>query len=379
MNQKAGSFLLEVVVGTLIASMITGVLMNTLSHMTKMSALVDGMANQVLQLTMIQHQFERDVSGMCVVHQAIIEEKEEQLQNKKQNGQNEDNQAIEKNQNKAKSDVDKTKQAVPRLKKVFFVALGQENQMQQISFITNNPLPSYWHGTVGNAKPLKVRVVYFLKPDPQHQGSFILMRQESSNLLLDSFKDTVTAYEIADHIASFSLMLSYDTIQKEEKSKDAKSPMQSVQSNKPKTTIATVAQWDSDELLSKDNEYYSLLPRAVTVEGQFWSSSYRYKEPFKMTIPVAADGFNAVIKHKPKAPEKTADQSKQEDGTELSEKNQKHTLQQKNSTKSPIAGLSEVPITLADASSHMQFPMMPLPAWHAPLVEFPAATIELAE
>ena len=253
---KPGFLLLEMVIGTLIASMISMVLMNTLGYMTKMSAVVENMADQALQISIVQHQFEKDVMGMCVVNQAVIEDdQDEQKKNKSVSTEQKENSGEQKEQ-QSNASLQK-KERVPRLKKLFFVSIGQENQMQQVSFITNNPLPQFWQGSVGNAKPLRVRVVYFLKPDPQHQGSFMLMRQESTDLLIESFKDKVPAYVVADHIASFSFTLSYDMVQKEE-AKDQKNQKQAVQKNK--TTTSTITHWDTDDLLTKENEYYSLLP-----------------------------------------------------------------------------------------------------------------------
>lgn len=278
-----GFMLLEVVIGTMIGSAISIILMNALGQMTKISQEVDEIHEKTFQLMMLHHQLERDIIGMCVPLQGIIKE--------------------EKNSDARPTNQIDQKKAGPkqkRIQKIFFAAISDTQQMQQLTFISNNALPKYWQGQVGSASPKIVRIVYYLQPSQHNNQSFTLMRQESADLNSTSFgqESVAKAYAIADHIQSFSLTFSYQTIKEG-----------SPKNNSPKTESAQVNSWNSDELLESANKqnakkYSSLLPYSITIAGALWNNSFTKTMPFSLTIPILANGFNAPIIYEPKKDEK---------------------------------------------------------------------------
>lgn len=279
--------MLEIVIGTMIASTISIILMNALGQMTKVSQQVDEMYERSSQLMMIHHQFERDIIGMCVPLQAIL--KEETTPAVK----NESNQP-EKQSTAQKKD-DKNRPQTP-IKKVFYASNTDTQQMQQLTFITNNPLPRYWQGTVGSANPKIARISYYLEPSKDNPQSLILMRKESSDLNATSVQqdNNTKAYAVASHIQSFSLTFSYETVNSDDKKTTA-----------PKTETAQVKEWNSDELLKKNEkkdpkQYNSLLPRSITISGSLWNQTFTHTVPFCLTVPILSNGFNATIVYEPK-------------------------------------------------------------------------------
>jgi type II secretory pathway pseudopilin PulG len=349
-----GFMLLEVVIGTMIASIISMILMNALGQMTAISQQVDEMYERTFRLMMLHHQFERDIIGMCVPAQGIIkEEKSTTAQNKTSPAET----------NSAK----KTAQTVQQkpIKKIFFAAVSDTQQMQQLTFITNNPVPHYWQGTVGSAKPKIVRVVYYLQPDKEHPESLTLIRQESAELHAIAFgKDapTAKAYAVADHIQSFSLTFSYETVQEGDK-----------KTTTPKTQSAQVNRWNSDELLDTKKEegiekkYASLLPKSITISGALWNQTRTKTVPFSLTIPILANGFNAPIAH-PSTKNTPAQQSEKEEQhmmpVTLEVDSMKEAIQ-------ALGGSTESAIILSDGLNH-NF------AVQAPVVEIPYDHIQIA-
>ncbi|HTM06696.1 MAG TPA: hypothetical protein VL201_05675 [Patescibacteria group bacterium] len=296
-----GFMLLEVVVGTMIASVISMILMNALGQMTQISLQVDEMYEKTFQLMMIHHQFERDIMGMCVPIQGVLKEEKPTIDNNK-------------NADRGKNTSQKGTPSVQKqsIKKVFFAAMSNTQQMQQLTFITNNPVPQYWQGTVGSAKPKIVRVLYYLQPDKLHPESLTLIRQESTNLHAVALEKDATkakGYAVANHIQSFSLTFSYETVQSDTKTAQ-------------KTEPAQVNSWNSDELLDaahkkeqSTKKYASLLPKSITIAGALWNQNYTKTTPFSVTIPVLANGFNAPLMYEPdknQKPQPASDQSKKE-------------------------------------------------------------------
>jgi hypothetical protein len=116
------------------------------------------------------------------------------------------------------------------------------------------------------------------------------MRKESVQLDI-SAQESTKAYAVTDHIQSFSLIFTYETVtQEKEKTESQK-----------KSNAATVNSWNSDELLTGENTYASLLPSSISIQLQLWNDAYTNTTPFAMTIPIVSNGFNALIVRKPKS------------------------------------------------------------------------------
>jgi hypothetical protein len=351
-----GFMLLDVVIGTMIASVISMILINALGQMTAISQQIDDMYEKTFRLIMLHHQFERDIIGMCVPAQGIIkEEKQTTVENTI---------ASTETTNSTKQSTAQTIQQKP-IKKIFFAAMSDTQQMQQLTFITNNPVPQYWQGTVGSAKPKIVRVIYYLQPDKEHPESLTLMRQESADLHSTAFgKDaTAKAYAVADHIQAFSLTFSYETVEKDKKA------MQ-------KTESAQVNRWNSDELLDTKKEaaekkYASLLPKSITIAGALWNNTRTKTVPFSLTIPILANGFNAPITH-PSAKnekEKAAQQSTKEQQPTIPIALEVDTMQEAikalgGSTESTEMILSDGPQKIKKQNYTIQGPVVEIPYDH---------------
>ncbi|RTL07490.1 hypothetical protein EKK58_01940 [Candidatus Dependentiae bacterium] len=347
-TQKKGFMLLEVVIGTMIASAISIILMNALGQMTTISQQVDQMHETSFQLIMIHHQFERDIMGMCVPLQGVV--KEEQKSSTTATNQNEQKQTDAKN-------------AAPKQKhipKIFFAAMSDTQQMQQVTFITNNPLPKYWQGQVGNASPKIVRIVYYLQPSKYNNQSFALMRQESADLASTAFgtETNSKAYAVADHIQSFSLTFSYQTIKEG-----------SPKTSAPKTESAQVHSWNSDELLEQAKQpnakkYSSLLPYSITISGALWNNSFTKTVPFSLTIPILSNGFNTAIMYEPKKDEKK--QANQPQAPQQKEKAPSLEITSMKDAIKALGGPADGNIVITSDSSFAMPSFLQAPVVHIP-------------
>lgn len=351
-QHSKGFMLLEVVIGTMIASVISMILMSALGQMTKISQQVDEMYERTFQLIMIHHQFERDIMGMYVPLQGITNE--EPSNSEKKNVQ-------DKNNSATKNKLVKQKQ----IKKIFSADISNTQQMQQLTFITNNPLPRYWQGQVGTANPKIVRVIYYLQPSKENAQSFVLMRQELADLYITNVENgsSAKAYPIADHIQSFSLTFSYQTI-KEGNTKNVN----------VKTESAQVNSWNSDELLEKKNQnnpkkYFSLLPYSITISGYLWNQTYTNTTPFSLTIPILANGFNApIIYEQPKQdPKKQLPEKEPQEPSDQKEQSVALEIKDMKEIIEALGGTTgENIVIVSDSNSTKKQPFIQAPIVHIP-------------
>jgi type II secretory pathway component PulJ len=225
--------LLEVVIGTLLSALLATALFNSFWQSNRTLMLVDDYTDFDTTQALLVTQLERDLLGTVF----LVEYKEDKKKQKK----------------------------IMPLEKSFY-ATNNDNRFELLTFITTNPLL-----TASGEKPRLVRIIYRLKEDKEHKGSFILTRQESTDLDFDALEKKRPRELVVTHkLVSLSLDFNYTV------------------SSQPEgiTEVKTLTQWNSDEQAKSSQERKPLLPAAVHLHATVTDGGYVRNHSFVYTIPV---------------------------------------------------------------------------------------------
>jgi prepilin-type N-terminal cleavage/methylation domain-containing protein len=323
MIKSAGFTLLELIIALAIAAMLSASLTLFLSQSNTYQIAVQNRASVYTRAIVFFHQFEKDLSGAHIPMQNKISEQ----QKKEKTEQAGKKPAIpEKKPAAAKEPETKKEEPIKPLSRVFYLE-QKDNNMQQLTFITNNPLKVYWSSSIGAPKPSIARVVYYLKPDPDHANSFILMRQEGTDLDISAYEQkaakAVRAYEVIDGIQSCSIRLVViEHEQEKEKEKTAKEAAEKEPTKtapKPTDTKApfttteyTSWNWPLTEKKQTDGEKQpsSVLPHLVSLTLRLWDAQYDRTVECTYTITIYAALTPTEEAKKPE--EQTEDKAEEE-------------------------------------------------------------------
>lgn len=258
---KQGFILLEVIIASAIAAMLSMMLLSSVTQLHRSASSVRSLMSVDVRFMLFFRQSVRDVSGALV---PLVAKKTEQK---------EEAQKIE---------------LIP-IEHVF--TTGENTSARELSFITTNVLPSYSTG-----KPHLVRVTYRMEPDPEHQGSYRILRSESYDLVYQK-SDTKKSetHTLIDGVKDLSLEF-MALVEDKKEAGDQTSQQTTVATPKKKKIV--VKQWPSEEIDKK-----ILLPDYVMLSLTLWNDRYTRETKVAYTLPIIAV---------PKIPEtpKTAEQAK---------------------------------------------------------------------
>lgn len=241
---KSGFMLLEVLIALAISSMLSLVLFFCVDQIAKAGRIMDNVMDTHMRDELVMHLLERDISGAMVVEAPY--------------------------------------------KKVFFSS-QKDNNLELLTFITNNPLILQ-----ASSAPVKmVRVVYRLVPakkENKKEGQrYVLTRQEIADITFDPTDkenrqeknedlQTARAYEVVDGILSCQLLFKPRKQEDEQKGKDSKAKEQKEQLT-----------WDSDSKIDgKDRTENQLIPQEVTCKIEY-KGEKKAKQVLTVRVPILAD------------------------------------------------------------------------------------------
>jgi len=256
---KSGFALIELLIATMIAGMVSIILLNALSIINRGQLRSEQLSDFSMRLTTLQHQIEQDLMG---AFDPTIPKKEGQEEEKKQpnqTGKKEDDKKIDK----------------------IFYATERDNNLEQLTFISGNPAKIYWGQKSGRAKARVARIVYRLEPEKEKRESFCLMRQEGDDLayhLYQEREEKIRPYEVASGIKE--CRVTYLWTAQEKKEEQGKKEQQQRTPEKKKVNRQQV--WDSD----KKDEERPLLPQGVQLEVVMWEIEGKRHSAFSFTIPL---------------------------------------------------------------------------------------------
>ncbi len=239
---KKGFILIELLIATLIAGMISVLLLTALQQTNKFQAVIDDNIDIYTRATIFHRQLEKDIMGAFVPVQAY-----KQLTNDK-------------------------KQKKPPLDYVFY-SINRDKRLDILTFITTNPLAVYWGAKAGSAKPRVARVVYQLQPEDEKKTSFILFRQEGSELAFAHYKKdnpkAPRAYQLINGIKDLSV--TYTIVEEQE------------DPNK-KPSYKTVNTWNWPQKNQQNKKEEPPLPQFITVNLALWDNDYKRDVSFTFTF-----------------------------------------------------------------------------------------------
>jgi len=245
-----GFTLLELVLATAIASFISVMLIAMWQQMGGIQRRVEWYADVYSRAAIMMNQFERDISGSFVPMT---------LHPSKQT----------KNGNDAR--IEKSD------KKLFW----GDHKLELLTCITNNPMRTYWSAKTGKPQQRIARIVYRLVPDKKHEGSFVLLRQESPELDVKQFTRSdskIRAYQVIDGIKS--IHVTYTALIKKDENKDTKTDSSGERVYVPKE----VKVWQKNVL---EDKRIPVIPQYITLKITLWGPHYDREYTFDCAIHIS--------------------------------------------------------------------------------------------
>lgn len=211
-----GFTLIELIVATLIASMISAVLLTALYQSSNIQASVDSTIDFSERMGIITNLFEKDLAGAFVPKSAVAGA----MADKQAGAEKSDNaQKTAEKQSNADQKQEKKKEKKKPIEKIFY-STSKNGMLDTLTFVTNNPLVVFVGKDVGVVKPKAVRVQYKLKQEDNSKDSYVLVRQESNELDLAEYKN-VREQEVIGGIKKLSVSFTA-RIEKKTESSSAK-------------------------------------------------------------------------------------------------------------------------------------------------------------
>lgn len=297
---KPGFTLIELLIATFIASILGVLLFSALYQVNRFVPVVDNTTGTYEKAALINAQFERDLSGVIAPNEFYYRQPEPEKKKKDEEKKKEEAKKKEKESANTKATADEEGEKKPKkpFEKVFY-STNKEGMLNQLSFITTNPLQVYWSAKSGSAKPRIARVLYQLKEDKGTPKSYSLVRRESSNLEFDSIakgKEGPQEYVLADGIKSLTAEYTYYVPEKKEKKEQAeatKAEKKEAASEPKKKEVKKTLEWiPQDKKEGKEEpgkEQLPLAPQLVELKLALWDAQRKRSTPFTFKIHVQSD------------------------------------------------------------------------------------------
>ncbi len=247
--KRDGFALIELLLTIVVSSLLATALFTVIFQTNQLRQTVANITSIYSRASLLQSQLERDLMG------AFIPAQVEMIQT---------------------ATAKESKKGTP-IEKVF-EATAQGENLEMLTFITDNPLQTYLPIKGARPKPRAARVVYRLQKDKKRNDSYTLMRQEGEKLSFGAYgkqaKEAVQSFVMVEGIAQLSLTL----IEQEVKKKGEGS-------SESKKHFKKVAKWTSSKKEEKKEKKISL-PEYVQVTAALWDAQFDKKKKFVFTIPI---------------------------------------------------------------------------------------------
>lgn len=281
----SGFTLIEILVVIFITSFFAPVLLTSLYQFGQFQTRIDNLITIHMRIGITAHQLEKDIMGAFIPMQAQKEKKE-------------------------------NKEHKP-LEQIFF-SVHKDGKLQTLSFISNNPTQVYVGEKVGTIKPRIVRVHYTMQPEEGQPNSFVLMRQESTELEIEKYKDykKIHAYELLSGIKSLSCTF---TACIEKKKETKKQNEKEEEEQKPIYEYQTVSEWSSETkgtqstTKTEKETPWPRIPCHVTIKLALWDKQYTKEQTYTLGVDILTDDAIA----KPEQPQEEKQPPIENDKTEM--------------------------------------------------------------
>jgi prepilin-type N-terminal cleavage/methylation domain-containing protein len=293
--KNPGFSLVELLIASLIASILSGLLMSAIYQINRFVPVIDSTTAIYENIALINAQLERDLSGVTAPNEWYLRQKKPQQKNaaSKQDQKKEDEEEQAEENAAAGAPA---KQQRP-LEKIFY-STNKGGMLDQLTFITTNPLQIYWGAKSGSAKPRVARVRYLLKeekPTPKNPAkSYTLVRQESAKLDVSALdnKETAKEYEMVRGIKS--LTVEYTAVLQEQKEQEAPTQgagqQEAAKKESAKKEIKKVAEWlEKKDSEQENKQKLPVVPQLVEFTVALWDLPKKKSRSFSLKIPIRSE------------------------------------------------------------------------------------------
>lgn len=192
---------MELLLSLVITPVLALLLFQSIGSMGKTYEKIFSVSSVQRRFTLVQQQFDRDFSGIIAPEISLEDERDPN----KKDYDDLDEKKDEPKKAEVKTDKDKqTEKKTYRVPHVFFSKNDSNGNCVQLTCLTTNPVTVY-----GQQTPRLVRVVYSLEPDPEHEGLFLLARQQSDILDFKEFSkqntNVIRKFTISDGIEKLKI------------------------------------------------------------------------------------------------------------------------------------------------------------------------------
>ena len=243
----------------------------------------------------VQHQFERDISGAFVPF--VVESQKQTTTAVRVKA------TTKKGTATAQAAKKETEQKEKPLEKAFF-SKNDGKSFSLLTCVTSNPLTVY-----GKPHPRVARVVYYLIPEKVRRGqpeSFRLMRDEPKKLEFQEPREgTTSGHELARGIKELSVEYTVRPVEKKEKEKkDAGKAAQKKPETKKQTSVEkkekkkpdykTFPVWSKNQIKEANRN----IPQFVTMKISLWDQQKKRTRKFTFKTAIVADDIAPEPKKK---------------------------------------------------------------------------------
>lgn len=274
---KSGFSLIEVIIATMLASMLSITLFLSWNQVQRVVSRADDSMGIFDRFMTIQRQFEHDFTGMCLpISRPYI--KQEEKEEAAKPAPTVTLEAPKEAQKKEK----------PKQVERVFYAKNKGDLFESLTCLTNNPMQIYWSDRAGSARPRIARIQYRLEQDPktEKKPSYTLYRQEAHTLDDDRFgkehAKAVRSYAVANNIKELKLIY----WQEIEKEKEPKEGDKEKNTEKKAKEIKKIVEWDLEKEQPQKNIYIRPIPTMISVTLSIWDAQKKKSRTFTFMIPI---------------------------------------------------------------------------------------------
>lgn len=348
----SGFMLIELIVATMIATLVAGVLLTALNMGNRFKVMIDDTIDMSERIGIVANVLEKDLMGAFIPKQAeksskadaiseeAIEETEEEP---KQPGDKK--KADKKEDDKSKEAEQKTQKKAPKPIEKIFYSTNKNNMLDTLTFTTNDPLVVFVGKDVGEVKPKAVRVQYTVRPETGKKDSYVLLRQESKELDLAEYKN-VRAYEVIGGIkkitAKFIARIEKKPEKKDDKKEQEKKKIEyeykelSEWVSEPSSAKATAGAAKKESADDKKEAEFPRIPYHIEFAITLWDAQDNKDKDFVLVYEIPVDFSppkkqeKKQIEQQPKKDEKQNEQpgSNQQQQPQKVAQNQQVTTQE---------------------------------------------------
>lgn len=286
---KSGFTLIELLIATFIASILGVLLFSALYQINSVVSRVNTTTSIYEKAALINAQLERDLSGATAPFEFYYRQREPDKKKVKQEEQKKED--AEKQEAEKKENLEGQKKPKKPLEKIFY-STNKDGMLDQLSFITTNPMQAYWSSKTGSAKPRVARVLYTLKEEKGLPKSYSLIRKESGNIEFDPIaqigKEGAQEFVLVDGIKSLNIEYTYYVPEKKESSEPGKPEKKESESNK-KREVKKSKEWITAQAEKEEAKQFPLLPQLVELKLALWDAQKKSSKPFTLKIRIPSD------------------------------------------------------------------------------------------